>query len=130
MAFLRFNQEQVNSSQRRRHSLNHQKEGRNLRAAVEATVREVKHPFSASKLPVRGRFRVTCMVIGSATTSNVRRIQRCLLARMKQENEQNQVQKGQNCSQEQPLFSFSVSQKAIFQSWMVIVTPLKLKFEF
>lgn len=70
------------------------------------------------------------MVIGSATTSNVRRIQRCLLAGMKQENEQNQVQKGQNCSQEQPLFSFSVSQKAIFQSWMAIVTPLKLKFEF
>jgi hypothetical protein len=56
---LRFNQQQVNMSQRRQRSLAHQEEGRNLRAAVEATVRQVKHPFPASKLPVRGRFRVS-----------------------------------------------------------------------
>ena len=50
---LRFNQDQVNSSQRRRRSQHHQKEGHNLRAAVESTVREVKHSFPAGKLPVR-----------------------------------------------------------------------------
>jgi len=50
---LRFNQDQVNSSQRRQRSQHHQKEGHNLRAAVESTVREVKHSFPAGKLPVR-----------------------------------------------------------------------------
>src|SRR5208337_840989 len=58
---------------------------RNLRAAVEATVRSVKHPFPAGKLPVRGKFRVACMMIGSAAVSNVRRIQRYLQARSKDE---------------------------------------------
>ena len=85
---LRFNQQQVNMSQRRQRSLAHQEEGRNLRAAVEATVRQVKHPFPVSKLPVRGRFRITCMVIGSALVSNARRIQRYLVAKTKLENEQ------------------------------------------
>ena len=63
------------------------KEGRNLRAAVEATVREVKHPFPAGKLPVRGKFRMTCMLIGSAAMTNVRHIQRYLAAKQEQENE-------------------------------------------
>jgi hypothetical protein len=85
---LRFTQNQVNMSQRRQRSLIHQEEGRNLRAAVESTVRQVKHPFPAGKLPVRGRFRVTCMVVGSAMTANIRRIQRYLEATMKLENQQ------------------------------------------
>jgi len=84
---LRFTQNQVNMSQRRQRSLIHQEEGRNLRAAVESTVRQVKHPFPAGKLPVRGRFRVTCMVVGSAMTANIRRIQRYLEATMKLENQ-------------------------------------------
>jgi hypothetical protein len=46
----------------------------NLRAAVEATVRSVKHSFPAAKVPVRGRFRVTCMLVASAICVNVRRI--------------------------------------------------------
>ena len=80
---LRFTQNQVNMSQRRQNSLIHQEEGRNLRAAVESTVRQVKHSFPAGKLSVRGRFRVTCMLIGSAMTANVRRIQRYLEASIK-----------------------------------------------
>jgi hypothetical protein len=83
---LRFTQDQTNVSQRRRRSQVHQKEGRNLRAAVEATVRQVKHPFPAGKLPVRGQFRVTCMVIGSAIMSNIRRIQRYRTIKMTQSN--------------------------------------------
>jgi len=125
---LRFSQQQANMSQRRRRSLIHQKEGRNLRAAVEATVRQVKHPFPASKLPVRGRFRVTCMVIGSALTTNVRRIQRYLEARIKLENEQKKAQKEQECSQEQPSVSFFASLKAIFRSWLVFEATKQVGF--
>lgn len=125
---LRFSQEQANVSQRRQRSLIHQEEGRNLRAAVEATVRQVKHPFPASKLPVRGRFRVTCMVIGSAMITNVRRIQRYLEAKIQLENEQMKVQKEQECSQEQPSVSFFVLLKAIFRGWMALKTHKLLEF--
>ncbi len=111
---LRFSQEQANVSQRRRRSRAQQEEGRNLRAAVEATVRQVKHPFPASKVPVRGLFRVTCMLIGSAMTANVRRIQRYLEAKSKLENEQEMAQKGQKCSPERLTDSFLLSLKAVF----------------
>ena len=73
---LRFTQAQANVSQRRRRCQTHLQDGRNLRAGVEATVRQIKHPFPAGKLPVRGQFRVTCLVIGSAIMSNIHRIQR------------------------------------------------------
>jgi len=109
---LRFTQSQCNSSQRRRHSKAHLQEGRNLRAAVEATVREVKHHFPASKLPVRGKFRMACMLVGAAMVSNVRRIQRCLVVRTKRQNEENKAQIEQKSAQEQPsvsFFSFSKS---------------------
>jgi len=90
---LRFDQKQINMSERRQRSLIHQEEGRNLRAAVEATVRQVKHPFPASKLPGRGKFRVSCMMIGSAMITNVRRIQRYLEAKTELEIEQMKLQK-------------------------------------
>jgi hypothetical protein len=73
---LRFTQAQTNVAHRRKRNRVHLEEAQNLRAAVEATVRQIKHPFPAGKLPVRGQFRVTCMVIGSAVMSNIRRIQR------------------------------------------------------
>ena len=85
---LRFTQAQTNVAQRRRRSQIHQEEGRNLRAAVEATVRQVKHPFPAGKLPVRGQFRVACMVIGSAAMSNIRRIQRYRALKTQQNNQE------------------------------------------
>lgn len=112
---LRFDQKQINMSERRLRSLIHQEEGRNLRAAVEATVRQVKHPFPAGKLPVRGKFRVSCMVIGSAMITNVRRIQRYLDAKIKLEKEQMKTLKKQDCSQEQPSVSFFVFLNAIFR---------------
>ncbi|MCX6053867.1 MAG: hypothetical protein NTZ74_02935, partial [Chloroflexi bacterium] len=104
--------------------LSHQEEGRNLRAAVEATVRQVKHPFPASKLPVRGRFRVTCLVIGSAMITNVRRIQCYLEAKVKLENNQRKIQKEQECSREQPSVSFFVFLNAIFHG-LLAPKPLK-----
>ena len=121
---LNFSEQQANVSQRRRRSLARQKEGRNLRAAIEATVREIKHPFPASKLPVRGRFRVTCMVIGSAIATNARRIQRYLEAKTKLENEPKKAPKGQECSQDPHSVSFFGSLKAI---WEGRIMPFSLQ---
>jgi hypothetical protein len=70
----------AHSSQRRRRSLAQNKAAHNLRAAIEATVRCVKHPFPAGKLPVRGSFRMACLLIASAGMTNVRRIQHYLKA--------------------------------------------------
>jgi hypothetical protein len=81
---LTFTTHEMRAAKRRRDYLAHQDHSHNLRSAVEATVRSVKHPFPAGKLPVRGQFRVTCMAIASAATTNVRRIQRYLMAKMKQ----------------------------------------------
>ena len=60
-----------------------QKSRRNPRAAVEATVRAVKLPFPKGKLPVRGRFRMFYMMIGSAAINNVRQIQRYLSSKLR-----------------------------------------------
>jgi hypothetical protein len=73
---LRFTRQQVNWARRRRRYELSRQPGKNPRAAVEAAVRSVKHPFPAGKLPVRGLFRVTSMVISSAAMSNVRSIHR------------------------------------------------------
>ena len=80
---LRFRTEALQRAERRRRSRQHQERGRNLRAAVESTVRSVKHPFAGGKAPVRGRFRVACMVIGSAAVVNVRRLHRFWQARVR-----------------------------------------------
>ena len=52
---LRFTLTEARSAERRRQSHAHAQQSQNLRAAVEATVRSVKHPFPAGKLPVRGQ---------------------------------------------------------------------------
>jgi hypothetical protein len=98
---LRFTQAQANVAQRRKRNQIHLEEGRNLRAAVEATVRQIKHPFPAGKLPVRGQFRVTCMVIGSAVMSNIRRIQRYKAINEQQTNQKStqlELGRGQSSS--------------------------------
>jgi len=79
---LSFDQPQLDRAQRRRRCTAAKTALKHLRVAVEATVRSVKHPFPAGKLPVRGLFRVTCMVIGSAAMTNVRRIQRYLARKL------------------------------------------------
>jgi hypothetical protein len=68
---------------RRERSKFFQKTKQNPRAAVEATVRAVKLPFPMGKLPVRGRFRMFYMMIGSAAINNVRQIQRYLSRKAK-----------------------------------------------
>jgi len=73
---LRFLQRDVNLALRRKRSADVRATGRNLRAAVESTVRSVKHPFGNGKLPVRGKLRVSMMVIASAAMTNIRRVHR------------------------------------------------------
>ena len=75
---LRFTQKQVFVAQRRRRHNEFLSTPGNPRASIEATMRSIKHPFRRGKLPVRGLFRVTCMMIASAAMCNVRRIQRYL----------------------------------------------------
>lgn len=81
---LTFTTSEIRSAKRRQKYLAHLGDSHNLRSAVEATVRSVKHPFAAGKLPVRGKFRIACMMIASAATANVRRIQRYQIAKIKQ----------------------------------------------
>lgn len=71
---LTFLPSQIAVAKRRRKMRLSRQEGRNHRAAIEGTIREVKHPFPGGKLPVRGLFRVTCLMVGSAAMTNVRRI--------------------------------------------------------
>ena len=73
---LTFDQAEVEKAQRHRRSRAAHQPASNLRAAVESTVRSLKHPFPAGKLPVRGLFRMTCLIVASAAMTNVRRIQR------------------------------------------------------
>jgi hypothetical protein len=77
---LSFTQQQVHCASRRRRHRAFQSEAGNLRAAVEATVRSLKHPFPGGKLPVRGLFRVACLIVASAAMINLRRIHRYLQA--------------------------------------------------
>ena len=125
---LRFTQEQAKMSRRRRKSLIHQKEGRNLRAAIEATICSVKRPFPASKLPVRGRFRVTCMMIGSALLSNIRRIKRYLEALLRPNHEPMDPGKQKKSSLERSPVSFLSSLRAIFGAWMTLLTLRTVRF--
>jgi hypothetical protein len=74
--FLDFTLQEFRIAQRRKDYLAQKHNQHNLRAAVEATVRSLKHPFPAGQLPVRGKFRMTCMMIACALLVNVRRIWR------------------------------------------------------
>ena len=73
---LRVDQQQVNVAHRHENRRQAKASGQNLRTAVEATVRSLKHPFGNGQLPVRGRRRMSMMMVASAAMTNVRRIWR------------------------------------------------------
>ena len=127
---LRFTQEQARMSQRRRKSRLRQKEGRNLRAAIEATICSLKRAFPASKLPVRGLYRVTCMMIGSALMSNIRRIKRYLDILLKPNHEPIDPEKQRKGSREQSPVSFWPALKAIFGAWLTLLTLRMVGFAY
>jgi len=106
---LRFTWQELRRAERRRRAREHRETGHNRRAAVEATVRSVKHPFAGGKAPVRGRFRVACMVIGVAAVVNIRRIHRAIQAGYEPKEAQagqESEARGQRNEQEQGMFSF------------------------
>ncbi|MDI6809958.1 MAG: transposase [Candidatus Eisenbacteria bacterium] len=123
---LRFTQSEAQMAKRRRRSREHLQEGRNLRAAVEATVRSVKHPFPAGKLPVRGRFRVACLVIGSAAVANLRRIHRYLQAKMGAEEQQKKASEGRESAREGAGLSVFSFAKAILAAFLGRMQPQEL----
>jgi hypothetical protein len=88
---LRFDQQQVNVAHRRENQRQAQASGQNLRSAVEATVRSIKHPFGNHKLPVRGPIRVSLIMIASAAMVNVRRIWRYRMGKNEAETVQHEV---------------------------------------
>lgn len=71
---LRFSQSETDLALRRQRSADMRASGQNLRAAAESTMRSVKHPLGNGKLPVRGKARVSMMVLVSAAMTNIRRI--------------------------------------------------------
>jgi hypothetical protein len=127
---MNFSEAQANVSQRRRRSLACLQAGRNLRAAIEATVREVKQPFPASKLPGRGRFRIACMIVGSALATNAHRIQRYLVAKMKLENEQKQAKTGQECPQAGHSVCIFAAIIAVFEAGLALLGWRKRSFSY
>jgi hypothetical protein len=105
---LTFPPSQVAVAQRRRRARAKKKEAKNHRAAIEGTVHQVKHPFPAGKLPVRGRFRVACMMVASAAMANVRRIHRYRLQKQRDEKQGNGARQGRKGNQDQKGFSLSL----------------------
>jgi len=73
---LRFSQQETDLALRRKRSADVRDAGKNLRAGAESMVRSVKHPFGNGKLPVRGKPRMSMMVLASAAMTNIRRIHR------------------------------------------------------
>ena len=73
---IRFSRQDVNVALRRQRSHDERTAEHHLRPAVEATMREVKHQFGNGKVPVRGKPRVSMLMLASAMMCNVRRIHR------------------------------------------------------
>jgi len=75
---LKVPKERAASSQRRRRFEQTKEAARALRPAVEATMFQLTCHMPADKVPVRGRFRVTTVVLCSALAVNARRVDRYL----------------------------------------------------
>jgi hypothetical protein len=118
---LRFSQHQVDLALRRQRSARARASGQDLRAAVEATVRSVKHPFGNGKVPVRGKHRVSMVMIGSALMSNLRRIHRYLV-------DQNRPSKAEKVLQRPVERTDQLSALSSWSSFHVILRPI-LRFQ-
>ena len=110
---LRFSQHQVDLALRRQQSAQARASGQDLRAAVEATVRSVKHPFGNGKVPVRGKSRVSMVMVGAALMSNLRRIHRYLVDQNRPGREQKAIESRVESTPQQLALLFS-SQFQVF----------------
>lgn len=73
---LYFTIAEVSLARRRQRMKLERKSGRNLRSAVEATVREISCRLGHGRLRVRGKFRTGMTMVASAAMANARRIWR------------------------------------------------------
>jgi hypothetical protein len=89
-------------------------EGKNHRVAIEGMVREVKHPYPTGKLPVRGLFRMTCVMVCSAAMTNIRRIHHYWEEKRMEERRKMVTETGLKAGQTQPGFSLSFFLNALF----------------
>jgi len=83
---------------RRQHSQVQQQERRNLLAAVELVVSSYKYLFRSGKPTVKGQFRMTCLLIGSATVANIQRIHHYLEINKEDKNQPEITKREQNKS--------------------------------
>jgi len=113
---LRFSQHQVDLALRRQRSAQARASDQDLRAAVEATVRSVKHPFGNGKVPVRGKPRVSMVMLGSALMSNLRRIHRYLVDQNRPSKTEKAAEERAESLHAQPVFSFSSPFSVILRS--------------
>jgi hypothetical protein len=125
---LAFTTPEIQVAKRRQDCLAYKGDGHNLRSAVEASVRSLKHPFPAGKLPVRGQFRVACLMIASAATANVRRIQRYLVTKAKAHQTEKRTPDEPNRVPETATVSFFASAWASLARWLRSELVLSLKF--
>ena len=123
---LRFSQREVDLALRRQRSADARASGQNLRAAVEATVRSVKHPFGNGKVSVRGKPRVSMVVIGSAAMSNVRRIHRYLVRQEEAERAEKRAQKGAESDHPSPAVSLFASSLVQLRNSLRELGPFRL----
>lgn len=114
---LLFTEANLRLAQRRRRMRQAAAEGHNLRSAIEASVRSLKHPFPSGKLPVRGRFRAACLVVGSAAVVNVRRIHRYLQSKMAGNPQREQAKRGAKCLGAQAENAFFFFGRALLQAF-------------
>jgi hypothetical protein len=77
----RFSHDNFNCAIRRQRTHDYRVNHKNLRVAIEATIAALKRPFNDDQVPVRGQFRLSLLMIGSAAMVNIRRIQRYLAAK-------------------------------------------------
>jgi hypothetical protein len=95
---------------------------------LKGTIHQVKHPFPAGKLPVRGLFRSTCMMLGSAAMANVRRIQHYLVEKQRDENRKDGAEQRVKDAQDRQKFSFSVFLTMLSISLKSVFSPSQLCF--
>jgi hypothetical protein len=71
---------QITVAENRHRVAQPQRADKQLRPAVEATVRSVKHPFAGGQAPVRGQIRMGMVLVASSAMTNIRRLWRYELA--------------------------------------------------
>ena len=126
---LWFSQTQLDVARRRQRSVAFRQMDKNLRAAVEATIGALKRPFAEDQLPVRGRFRVGMMVVGSALMVNVRRLQRYGVQQAKSMEEKVKAPAQENgTSAAQPFFAFALDRDFRWLKECIFGHPRMLRF--